>query len=53
MDDGSLLVGTVGHPDDLAGLRTAVREAVQCHFDAAQRPALIRLHLVSDEVLAA
>ncbi len=34
-------------------LRRNVREAVDCYFDASmQRPALIRLHFVRDEVLA-
>jgi predicted RNase H-like HicB family nuclease len=35
-------------------LRKNVREAVRCHFDRAEdRPALIRLHMVKDEVLSA
>ena len=34
-------------------LRVQVRDAVRCHFDEAERPALIRLHFVRDEVLAA
>ena len=34
-------------------LRDAVQDAVRCHFDAAERPALLRLHFVRDEVLAA
>lgn len=34
-------------------LRSMVREAVQCHFDEAQRPKVIRLHFVRDEVIAA
>ncbi len=34
-------------------LRRNVKEAVECYFDASmQRPALIRLHFVRDEVLA-
>lgn len=39
--------------EDLDGLRSAVRESVHCHFDDAQRPKLIRLHYVRDEVIAA
>ena len=39
--------------DDLPGLRAAVRDAVRCHFEPADRPKLIRLHLVHDEVIAA
>jgi hypothetical protein len=30
-----------------------VRDAVRCHFDDAERPRLIRLHMVKDEVIAA
>jgi predicted RNase H-like HicB family nuclease len=33
-------------------LREMVRDAVQCHFDEANRPKLIRLHIVRDEVMA-
>jgi hypothetical protein len=34
-------------------LRVMVRDAVRCHFDDAERPRLIRLHMVKDEVIAA
>jgi hypothetical protein len=43
----------VTEADDLAQLRTAVRDAVRCHFDEGDRPKVIRLHLVRDEVIAA
>ncbi|WP_416672378.1 type II toxin-antitoxin system HicB family antitoxin [Egbenema bharatensis] len=33
-------------------LREMVRDAVQCHFEEDQRPKLIRLHIVRDEVIA-
>ena len=40
--------------EDMASLRERVRDAVRCHFpDAATRPKVIRLHFVSDEVIAA
>ncbi len=39
--------------DSYSELREQVRDAVQCHFDDGQRPTLIRLHYVKDEVLAA
>ncbi len=32
-------------------LRATVQDAVRCHFDAQQRPRLIRLHVVRDEVM--
>jgi hypothetical protein len=39
--------------DSLAELKEAVRDAVRCHFDDDQdRPRVIRLHFVRDEVLA-
>ncbi len=34
-------------------LREAVQDAVHCHFEEAERPAVLRLHFVRDEVLAA
>jgi hypothetical protein len=39
--------------DDLDALRLAVRDAVRCHFDDDQRPSVIRLHFVREEVIAA
>ena len=33
-------------------LREMVRDAVRCHFDAGSAPAVIRLHMVKDEVIA-
>lgn len=38
--------------DDLDTLRQMVRDAVPTHFDEAQRPAVIRLHWVRDELIA-
>lgn len=39
--------------DDLESLHVQVRDAVQCHFDEADRPALIRLHVTREIVLVA
>ena len=39
--------------DNLDELRNGVHDAVRCHFDDADRPKAIRLHLVRDEVIAA
>ena len=39
--------------DDITGLREAVRDAVRCHFEDAERPQLIRLHFTREEVIAA
>ncbi|MCC9076483.1 hypothetical protein FKZ61_010220 [Litorilinea aerophila] len=39
--------------DTLEELRAMVRDAVACHFDESERPQLIRLHFVREEVLPA
>ncbi len=39
--------------DSFEALKKQVREAVHCHFEEDERPHLIRLHLVRDEVIAA
>ncbi len=39
--------------DTLDELRAMVRDAVDCHFDAALKPKIIHLHFVRDEVIAA
>ena len=48
-------VGTsiVTEADNMAHLHKQVRDAVQCHFDAAQAPKIIRLHFVREETIAA
>jgi hypothetical protein len=40
--------------EDLETLKIMVKDAVLCHFDKAEdRPKIIRLHIVRDEVFAA
>ena len=39
--------------DDLDELRSNIRDAVDCHFEEDVKPKVIRLHFVSEEVLAA
>jgi hypothetical protein len=56
--EGGLIARALGHSifteaDSYDELRTQVRDAVQCHFDDTDRPSVIRLHYVKDEVLAA
>ena len=56
--DGGLTATAVGHDivteaDDEAELHVMVRDAVRCHFDDAERPKLLRLHFVRDDVIAA
>lgn len=43
----------VTEADDLPGLHAQVRDAVRCHFDEADLPQLIRLHITREEVLTA
>lgn len=37
--------------ESLEELKKEVQDAVRCHFDDQERPRLIRLHLVKDEVI--
>ena len=37
--------------DSFEELKIQVRDAVRCHFEEEDRPAMIRLHLVKEEVL--
>jgi len=39
--------------DTLEELRINIRDAVECHYNEGQAPAVLRLHMVHDEVLAA
>lgn len=34
-------------------LKINIRDAVACHFDEGEKPKVIRLHFVHDEVIAA
>lgn len=43
----------VTEADTLEELREQIRDAVRCHFEDADRPVMIRLHLVRDEVIPA
>jgi len=56
--EGGYLARALGYSifteaDTWEELKQAVRDAVQCHFDEVARPALIRLHIVREEVVAA
>jgi hypothetical protein len=39
--------------DSLDELKAMLRDAVSCHFDSAEKPSVIRLHMVRDEVIPA
>jgi hypothetical protein len=32
-------------------LKTSVQDAVRCHFEESELPAMVRLHVVQDEVV--
>ena len=56
--DGGYTAHALGHSifteaDTWDELRKAVQDAVRCHFDTAERPAVVRMHMVREEVLAA
>jgi hypothetical protein len=56
--EGGFVARAVGHSiftqaNDLDALRDAVRDAIRCHFDDGDRPKVIRLHFLREEVLAA
>ena len=38
--------------DSLDELKRNLREAVHCHFENGDAPAVIRLHMVKDEVIS-
>ena len=55
--DGGYEAQAVGHPiftqsDTEAELADTLRDAVKCHFDDGQAPALIRMHFVRSEIVA-
>jgi predicted RNase H-like HicB family nuclease len=39
--------------DDINELHQNLREAVDCHFEPMEKPKMIRLHFVREEVIAA
>jgi len=39
--------------DTLDELKTMIRDAVSCHFENDEKPSVIRLHMVKDEVISA
>lgn len=39
--------------DSLKELKTSIRDAVCCHFSESEKPSVIRLHFVRDEVIRA
>ena len=33
-------------------VKANIREAIKCHFEENEKPSIVRLHLVKDEVMA-
>lgn len=57
--DGGYCARALGHSiftqgENLEDLRAMVKDAVICHFaDSKERPKIIRLHFIRDEVMTA
>lgn len=56
--EGGFEARALGHPiftqaETMEELREMVQDAVRCHFDKSNRPPVIRLHIVKDEVIPA
>jgi len=56
--EGGYTAQALGHSiyteaDTWAELKEAVQDAVRCYFEEDQRPAMLRLHLVHEEVVPA
>jgi hypothetical protein len=56
--DGGFEAKALGHSiytqaETMDELKQSIRDAVQCHFDPAELPSLIRLHWIREEVIPA
>ena len=54
--EGGYQARALGYPifteaDTFDELKRMAQDAVQCHFEAGERPRLIRMHMVKDEVI--
>ena len=55
--EGGYEATALGYPifteaDTFEDLKAMVHDAVDCHFDESERPRLIRLHFVKEEVIS-
>jgi len=55
--EGGYIAKALGTPifteaDRLEDLSAQARDAVKCHFEESERPSVIRLHFVREEVIA-
>lgn len=58
LESGGYCAHALGHSiftqaEDWKELKAMVRDAVECHFDPEERPQLVNIHFVRDEVIAA
>jgi hypothetical protein len=56
--EGGYIAQALGHSifteaDTWDELKEAIQDAVRCHFEEDERPSLLRLHVVRDEVILA
>lgn len=56
--EGGFAARALGHAiftqaETLEELKAMAQDAVRCHFDEADKPPIIRLHIVRDEVIPA
>jgi hypothetical protein len=56
--EGGFEAKALGHSiytqaDTFEELKGMIQDAVRCHFEEGERPRVIRLHLVKDEVIPA
>ena len=56
--EGGFTARSLGHSiytdaDNITELHANVRDAVACHFESSEKPSIIRLHFVRDEIIAA
>lgn len=55
--DGGFTAKAIGYnifteADSLSTLKAMLKDAVNCHFDHNDKPKLIRMHTVRDEIIA-
>ena len=55
--EGGYTARALGHSvftesNDRTELRDSIRDAVRCHFDEEERPKVIRMHFVEEELVA-
>jgi predicted RNase H-like HicB family nuclease len=56
--DGGFVARALGHgifteAETLEELKTMIQDAVHCYFEEGEKPPVIRLHIVKDEVIPA